>query len=310
MKILITGIHGFVGNNLVDALSADHQIYGLDILSPEKAGVIRTFGWNQLDHLPEVDVVIHLAGKAHDTKNQTATDLYFRVNRDLTCRIYDWFLDATADKFIFFSSVKAVAETVNENELTEDVVPAPVGPYGESNLAAEEYLRSKDVTASERAKKTYILRPALIHGPGNKGNLNLLYKLICKRFPWPLGAFENRRSFTSIKNVIFVLEKILISEKSGGVFNIADDEPLSTNELIKLISKTTGKRYLIWKINRNLIAGLASIGTLLRLPLDRERLRKLTENYVVSNRKIREHLGIEELPVGVREGIIFTIKNF
>jgi nucleoside-diphosphate-sugar epimerase len=310
MRILITGIHGFVGNNLVEALSAEHQIYGLDIQSPEKAGVIKTFGWNQLGELPEVDAVIHLAGKAHDTRNQTDADLYFRVNRDLTCRIYDWFLDATADKFIFFSSVKAAAETVRGNELTEDVVPAPAGPYGESKLAAENYIRSKDVTASERGKKTYILRPAMIHGPGNKGNLNLLYKLISKRFPWPLGAFKNKRSFTSIKNVIFVLEKILISEKSGGVFNIADDEPLSTNELIKLISETTGRPCLIWKINQKLIVGTARAGSVLRLPLNTETLRKLTENYVVSNRKIRDYLGIDELPVGVREGIISTIKNF
>lgn len=310
MRILITGIHGFVGSNLVDALSAEHQIYGLDILMPEKAGVIRTFGWNQLGELPEVDAVIHLAGKAHDTKNQADAGLYFRVNRDLTCEVYDWFLNSKAEKFIFFSSVKAAAESVTGSELTEDVVPAPVGPYGESKLAAENYIGSKAVTASERAKKTYILRPAMIHGPGNKGNLNLLYKLISKRFPWPLGAFDNKRSFTSIKNLIFVLEKILISEKSGGVFNIADDEPLSTNELIHLISRTTGKNCRILKINRKLIVGLASIGTLLGLPLNTERLRKLTENYVVSNIKIRNYLGIDELPVGVREGIISTIKNF
>lgn len=310
MRILITGIHGFVGSNLVDALSAEHQIYGLDILMPEKAGVIRTFGWNQLGEIPEVDAVIHLAGKAHDTKNQADAGLYFRVNRDLTCEVYDWFLNSKAEKFIFFSSVKAAAESVTGSELTEDVVPAPVGPYGESKLAAENYIGSKAVTASERAKKTYILRPAMIHGPGNKGNLNLLYKLISKRFPWPLGAFDNKRSFTSIKNLIFVLEKILISEKSGGVFNIADDEPLSTNELIHLISRTTGKNCRILKINRKLIVGLASIGTLLGLPLNTERLRKLTENYVVSNIKIRNYLGIDELPVGVREGIISTIKNF
>lgn len=310
MRILITGIHGFVGSNLVDALSAEHQIYGLDILMPEKAGVIRTFGWNQLGELPEVDAVIHLAGKAHDTKNRTDAELYFRVNTDLSCEIYDWFLNSNAEKFIFFSSVKAAAESVIGDELTEDVVPAPVGPYGESKLAAENYIGSKAVTASERAKKTYILRPAMIHGPGNKGNLNLLYKLISKRFPWPLGAFDNKRSFTSIKNLIFVLEKMLISEKNGGVFNIADDEPLSTNELILLISETTGKHCMIWKVNRKLIVGIAKIGSWLRLPLNTERLKKLTENYVVSNRRIRDYIGIEKLPVSVKEGIISTIKNF
>ncbi len=73
MSILITGIHGFVGNNLVNALKTQHKIYGLDIVSPQKDGVIKTFGWNELEQIPSVDVIIHLAGKAHDTKIEGAT---------------------------------------------------------------------------------------------------------------------------------------------------------------------------------------------------------------------------------------------
>lgn len=310
MKILITGIHGFVGSNLVEAFGTLHEIYGLDIQYPEKSGIIKTFGWHQLDQLPEIDVVIHLAGKAHDTKNLTDAESYFRINKDLTCKIYDWFLSSAAGKFIFFSSVKAAAESVDGDELTEEVVPTPVGPYGESKLAAENYILSREDIATHKSKKTYILRPAMIHGPGNKGNLNLLYKLICKRFPWPLGAFDNKRSFTSIKNIIFVLEIIMKSEKKGGVFNIADDKYLSTNELIEIIGKAIGRRSIILKINPNLIIKLAKVGSVLKLPFDTERLRKLTENYVVSNRKIKEYCEIDALPVTVHDGILYTIKNF
>jgi nucleoside-diphosphate-sugar epimerase len=68
MNILITGIHGFVGSNLVVALKNHHTIYGLDIVSPQKDGVIKTFGWNELKDIPLLDCIIHLAGKAHDTK--------------------------------------------------------------------------------------------------------------------------------------------------------------------------------------------------------------------------------------------------
>jgi nucleoside-diphosphate-sugar epimerase len=68
MNILITGIHGFVGSNLVAALKADHQIQDLDLVSPKVDGVIRTYGWDELEQFPPVEVVIHLAGKAHDTK--------------------------------------------------------------------------------------------------------------------------------------------------------------------------------------------------------------------------------------------------
>ena len=78
MKILITGVHGFVGSNLVEALKKEHTIYGLDIVAPEKDGVRFTFGWDFLDkegEIPEVDAIVHLAGKAHDTKNQSTSKL-------------------------------------------------------------------------------------------------------------------------------------------------------------------------------------------------------------------------------------------
>ena len=139
MNILITGIHGFVGSNLVAALKVPHTIYGLDIVSPQKEGVVKTFGWSELEQLPPVDAVIHLAGKAHDTKNQTNAQVYFDINTGLTQQIFDWFLLSGAKKFIFFSSVKAAADAV-EGVLTEDVAPAPKGPYGESKMAAEEYI--------------------------------------------------------------------------------------------------------------------------------------------------------------------------
>ena len=202
MKILITGVHGFVGSNLVKALSKEHTIYGLDIISPIKEGVRYTFSWDFLDKedgIPEVDTIIHLAGKAHDTKNEAAADVYFKVNTDLTKKIYDYYLKSTAKKFIFFSTAKAAADKV-DGILTEDVVPAPVGPYGESKIAAEKYIQEHLVAD----KQVYILRPCMIHGPGNKGNLNLLYGVVKKGIPWPLGAFENRRTFTSIENLCFV----------------------------------------------------------------------------------------------------------
>ena len=83
MKILITGNHGFVGCNLVDYLASQNEIYGLDIIAPERDGVVKTFSWEDLEAgaVPEVDAIIHLAGKAHDTKNQAAADIYFKVNK-------------------------------------------------------------------------------------------------------------------------------------------------------------------------------------------------------------------------------------
>jgi len=229
MNILITGVHGFVGSNLVAALKTQHTIYGLDIVSPNKVGLIETYSWNDFENLPLVDIIIHLAAIAHDTENQTNAKVYFDINTVLTQKIYDWFLKSSATKFIFFSSVKAAANKVVGDMLTEDVVPSPKGPYGESKIAAENYLISQQSTANSQLKKTYILRPCMIHGPGNKGNLNSLYNIVLKGVPYPLGAFENRRSFTSVDNLSFVIQELIEKAIPSGVYNVGDDESLSMN---------------------------------------------------------------------------------
>ena len=324
MNILITGIHGFVGSNLVIALREYHTLYGLDITAPEKEGVVKTFAWKDIEptsfpmqFLPKFDTIIHLAGKAHDTKNQSASQVYFDINTGLTQKIFDFFLESSAKKFIFFSSVKAAADSVVGDMLTEDVIPTPVGPYGESKIAAEEYilskLRSEDgelKVAMQRDKRVYILRPCMIHGPGNKGNLNLLYNVVKKGIPWPLGDFENKRSFTSIDNLCYVVEGLLTKDVASGIYHMGDDEALSTNELIALMCEVMGKEPHIWKMNRKMMEGCAGLGTLLHLPLNTERLRKLTENYVVSNKKIKSALGIDRMPVRAADGIMKTIRSF
>lgn len=316
MKILITGIHGFVGSNLVTSLKKHHTLFGLDIVSPIKEGVEKTFSWKDLENgeLPEVDAIIHLAGKAHDTKNQSQAQVYFDINTGLTQKVYDYFLQSSAQKFIFFSSVKAAADTVPGNVLTENVVPAPIGPYGESKIKAEEYIlenekrRMKNEECSK--KRVFILRPCMIHGPGNKGNLNLLYGVVSKRIPWPLGAFENKRTFTSIDNLCFVIEGMLTKELESGIYHMADDEALSTNELIEVMCEAMGRKAHIWRINRGLVEAMATIGTWLHLPLNKERLRKLTENYVVSNAKIKRALDIEQMPVRAKDGLRKTLLSF
>lgn len=309
MKILITGVHGFVGSNLVEALKNEHTIYGLDIISPIKEGVRFTFSWDYLDkpgEIPEVDAVIHLAGKAHDTKNQAAADVYFKVNTDLTKIIFDWFLkQPKCKKFVFFSTAKAAADKV-DGILTEDVVPTPVGPYGESKIAAEKYILANMPTD----KQVYIFRPCMIHGPGNKGNLNLLYNVVRKGIPWPLGAFENRRTFTSVENICFAVNGVITKDVPSGIYNMGDDEALSTNELIEEICKSLGKKPHIWKLPKGMMTGIAKVGDVLHLPLNSERLRKLTENYISSNEKIKNALDIKQMPVDARDGLKVTLKSF
>lgn len=290
-KIFITGSSGFVGSNLKGYLGASN------IISEFHREKELNFNAN---------AVIHLAGKAHDLKNTSTPDEYYQVNTELTKKVFDAFLASDAQVFITLSSVKAVADEV-EGALTEEHIPNPITHYGKSKLLAEQYILSKEIP---KGKRVYILRPCMIHGPGNKGNLNLLFSLISKGLPWPLGAFDNKRSFCSIENLCFIMRELVAREDiPSGVYNVADDEALSTNDLIKLIAQSQNKSPKILNISKTLIKMFAKIEDRLHLPLNSERLQKLTESYVVSNAKIKSVLG-KPLPVSSKDGLIRTFKSF
>lgn len=296
MKVKITGSSGFVGKNLSDYLS--NLSFSIDTIS------LRNEDWKKD---VRADAIIHLAGKAHDTKNSSDESEYFKVNTDLTKEIFDAFLESKIKDFIYFSSVKAVADNVSEI-LYEDVKPNPKTPYGQSKLKAEEYILSK---AIPEGKRVFIIRPCMIHGPGNKGNLNLLYNVVKKRIPYPLAAFKNQRSFLGIDNLNFMIKEILENKDiASGVYNFADDEVLSTNELVQIIASVSNKKNLSIAIPQQIINGIAKIGDLIKLPLNSETVQKLTENYRVSNQKIKTAIGINNLPNTAQQGLEKTIKSF
>ncbi|CEN44737.1 Galactowaldenase [Capnocytophaga canimorsus] len=296
MKTIITGASGFVGVNL--SMYLESKGIEVDRLS------LRNENW-QLNS--SADAVIHLAGKAHDTENTSQEREYFQVNTDLTIQVFDEFLKSDIRDFFYFSSVKAVADTIDA-VLMEERLASPQTPYGRSKQKAEEYLLSQILPVG---KRLFIIRPCMIHGEGNKGNLNLLYKIVEKGIPWFLASYENKRSFLSIDNLNYLIFKILNNEHIlSGIYNFADDEALSTNDLIRIISETANRKTRLWNIPQSFISGIAKLGDLLKLPLNSERLKKLTESYVVSNQKIKSALGIEKLPLSAKEGLEKTIKSF
>ena len=283
------------------------RVSGIDISKDEKKQNCKTYNWNDFSILPEVDAIIHLAGMAHDVSGTADDSKYFDINVGLTEKIFEYYLKSSAMKFIFFSSVKASADTVVDEYLTEESPANPKTPYGRSKLEAEEYIRSKQLP---KGKRVYILRPAMIHGPGNKGNLNLLYSILRTGIPYPLGAFHNERSFTSIHNLLFLLEKLLGLDIETGIYNVCDDESLSTSDIAQLINQSLGKSNRIWNIPKAVIIVLARIGDLIHLPLNSDRLRKMTESYVVSNRKIKAATQIEALPLNAYSGLVKTLDSF
>jgi nucleoside-diphosphate-sugar epimerase len=302
-RIIITGHSGFVGSNLLPYLqNAGYITLGVSRVPKENEISYRELTLNVWD---SSIAMVHLAGKANDIKKISNDKEYLEVNYELTKILYDQFLQSDALQFIYISSVKAVADSV-DGVLSEAEVPHPITAYGKSKQRAEAYLLDN----LPAHKKLYILRPCMIHGPGNKGNLNLLYKLVSKGIGWPLGAFKNTRSFCSIDNLLFIIKELIEREDiPSGIYNVADDEPLSTNELINLIAESQNRKPRIWKLSKGFIIYLTKMGDKLHLPLNSERLQKLTESYVVSNEKIKKTLG-KSLPVSSKEGLLSTFQSF
>ena len=209
--------------------------------------------------------------------------------------------------FIYFSSSKASKEG---------------NAYGRSKFAAEEWLKEQYLHCPPPPHfSTYILRPAMIHGPGNKGNLNLLWGVARRGMPWPLAAFENRRSFTSIGNICAAVEALAASGSgavgerrvtagANQVFEIADDEMISTNRLIELIAEACGRKARLWRLPKGLMRCAARIGDILHLPLNTERIEKLTEDSFVDNSALKAFLGWEKMPIGAEEGMKKTLESF
>ena len=294
-KIIITGASGFVGSNLQEFFKSTHEVQPLSI---------RYISNNKIEF--SSDVIIHLSGKAHDLKKVTQSQEYYEANYELTKQLFDSFLLSNASVFIFMSSVKAVADEV-EGVLTEETTPNPKTHYGISKLQAENYILDQDLPNS---KRVYILRPSMIHGPGNKGNLNLLYSFVNKGYPWPLASFENQRSFLSIDNLCFVINEIVENElMPSGIYNVADNQAISTNQLISLISKSQNKITKSVFLPKKLIYAIAKIGSILHLPINLERLQKLTDNYVVSNKKILKSIG-KPFPISAENGLVKTLNSF
>jgi nucleoside-diphosphate-sugar epimerase len=297
LNIFISGSTGFVGTNLIQYLNHSTD----SIIVP----ITREMFDKNL--FPNFDgTIIHLAGKAHDLKATSNQKEYQLVNVELTKKLFNAFLQSNANTFIFISSVKAVADIADSN-LTEETVPNPKTEYGISKLAAENYLLSKNLPQN---KKLFILRPAMIHGPGNKGNLNLLYNLINKGIPYPLGSYHNLRSYLSIGNFCFVINELIVQKNiPNGIYNVADSCHYSTLDLINFMTDVLGKKPRIWSISPFIVNLIAKLGDILNLPFNTERLHKLTDNFIVSNKKLLKEIN-KPLPIHGIEGIKLTIQSF
>lgn len=298
MKISVFGASGFIGKNLIQNLPL-----GFDV----NAVSLRDENWRKA--IDDSTVFINLIGKAHDHQGTATDEDYYFANVELAKQIFGAFQKSGAKLLIHISSLAALEEFESTKPLLETDTAHPQSVYGKSKRAAEEWLLNQSLSAN---KKLIILRPPMVHGEGDKGNLGLLYKLISKGIPYPLSSFDNQRSFISIDNFSFFIKEIIekFEMLPSGIYHISDDQTISTQQIIDIIKKVENKNVINLSIPKSIINALAKVGDVLPLPLNTKRLKKMTSNLVVSNQKIKSGLAIEALPITAEEGLKKTIKSF
>ena len=301
--VVITGASGFVGSNISTHLAKKYCLHKVS----RYIGGDNDYTWGQLDSLPiKSRAFIHLAGKAHDLRGESQKQEYIDVNVGLTKCAFEAFKSSESEVFIYFSSVKAVASQV-PGVLTENDELDVDTPYGQSKREAEKYLLSQELESNQRL---YILRPCMIHGPENKGNLNLLFQMAKRSVPFPFGAYVNERSLLGIDNLKLIIEALISQKPLSDVYNLADDEYVSTSGIYSQMGEVLGKSLYIWAVWPWVINGIGKIGDVLPLPIDSLKIMKLTENYRVSNSKIKLALGWSKMPFSLIDNLTKTIKSF
>ncbi|MGC5746501.1 NAD-dependent epimerase/dehydratase family protein [Chryseobacterium sp. NFX27] len=298
MNIAVLGGSGFVGRNLMKLRLMNAEIQTVSL---------RNIYWKEAVGL--ADIMINLVGKAHDHEGTVSEEDYSFANVELVKEIFDTFTKSDARLLIHVSSIAAVEEFESEEPLKEESICNPFSLYGKTKRQAEEWLLQQILPEN---KKVIILRPPMIHGPGDKGNLGLLYKIISKGLPYPLASFDNSRSFLSVDNFCFFISEIIKNENEmeTGIYHICDDEPVSTKEIINIIKKITNKKTPNLSIPKIFIQGIGRVGDILPLPINTKRLKKMTGSLIVSNEKIKKALKITTLPASAHEGLENTIKSF
>ncbi|AXQ29897.1 NAD-dependent epimerase/dehydratase family protein [Solimonas sp. K1W22B-7] len=256
-RIAVTGAGGFLGLHLLEALRAagrdsrvltrggspDARVAALaDEVVPGLAP-----GGDLAAALAGIDTVCHLAGRAH-VLQETAADpsiAFHEANVALTERLAIAAAATGVRRFIFISSIGVHGSQGAPGEAWTERSPLhPDTPYGESKRLAEERLRK---IAAGSAMQYVILRPTLIHGAGAKGNFERLLRLVQRGLPLPLGSVANRRSFIGARNLCdLILHCVDAPAASNRSYVAADETPLSTAELIRLLGQGSGRPARLW----------------------------------------------------------------
>jgi nucleoside-diphosphate-sugar epimerase len=307
-SILITGVTGFIGSHLLHELEQKNYNISIALRKPSHSKnkniiigeINNTTCW--VNALKNIDVVIHMAARAHILQESvTNPEVEFdRINAQGTINLATQCIETGVKHFIFLSSIGAVT-TLSDTIINESSPCNPDTPYGKSKLKAEQVLEK----LCQNSNMTYtILRPTLVYGANNPGNMERLLKLTSKGLPLPLGGINNSRSLVYVDNLVdAIITCIEHPSAKNQTFIVSDGEDLSTPELIRRIGKAMGKTPLLLPIPSNLI----KMGT--KLLGKGEVGDRLLGSLQVDSSKIKKTLNWQP-PYTVDEGLKITADWF
>ena len=307
-KILVTGATGFIGKHFIQQLLQKKiQIRVLirdtqkSIQFPKEVEIFRgdlTDAKSLVNACTDIETVYHLGGYAHAwaENNRTFADQHHAINFQGTQNILQEALNSGVKKFIFFSSVKAVADS--ENCIDENWDNLPNTPYGLAKRKAEEIV----LAAKNSGMHVCVLRPALVYGPNWKGNLENMLRAVARGVFPPLPETKNCRSMISVNDICqAACLAALNPEANGKIYFVTDGVDYSTRQLYVLMRNALGKRIPIWHIPLwffKLMAGVGDLGQKIikrRLPFNSDAMTKLFGSAQYSSERIRSELGFKPI---------------
>lgn len=258
MNVLVTGAGGFVGGYLSKALLENGNRVSAIVRKPlQEPAAVNVIVSNLSPNddfqaiLKGVDVVVHLAGRAH-VMNDQASDpyqAYYDVNVRLTKALAEQAASCGVKRFVFLSSVKVNGESTTSKAFAESDAPKPEDDYGKTKYEAEKALNE---IARGSAMDVVIIRPPLVYGKGVKANFKSLVQLLQLPIPLPLGSINNKRSMIYVENLVDFIVTCLTHEKAKNqTYLVSDNDDISISQLIRCIKNASNKKALLLPVSES-----------------------------------------------------------
>jgi nucleoside-diphosphate-sugar epimerase len=253
----------------------------------------------------ETETIIHLAAINLNPQDSAFDEEYFRVNTELTSKLFRYFLSSNAKTFIFLSTTELIDKQISE--ITEDANENPTNPFLQSKFEAEQFILKQVLPEGKRA---IILRLAPVYGRETKSSLYDTFSF-CKKFPWFFGVFDTKQSFCYIDNLTEIIAQI--SERpnvASGIYNVADNEPIATLNLIHWIAAVFDKKAKIIKVPKGILNLFAKLGDIFKWEFNSKKLFEISRSRIINGNKVKEALEISKMPFDTETAVIKTIEYY